>query len=145
MKTIKILGIAMALSMGAVSCSDFLDKENPSESSAGNFWNNKAEAESMLAGCYSVLQEQGLYYKYYNGCDPRALDGFGTTDGASGWWFWSPAEMALTWGNLAPSHELVSTVWKTCYKGIARCNEVICDGPQMRENKIPAEDANRIL
>lgn len=145
MKTIKILGIAMALSMGAVSCSDFLDRENPSESSAGNFWNNKAEAESMLAGCYSVLQEQGLYYNYYNGCDPRALDGFGTTDGASGWWFWSPAEMALTWGNLAPSHELVSTVWKTCYKGIARCNEVICYVPQMGENKIDSEDANRIL
>ena len=84
------------LSAFLLSCSDFLDQENPSVVSVDTYWNNKEEAEAMLAGCYNVLQQQGLYYNYYNSCDPRALDGFGTTDGNSGWWFWSPAEMALS-------------------------------------------------
>lgn len=145
MKSIKICILLAAIGLMSGSCSDFLDLENPSESSVGNYWNNQAEAEAMLAGCYSVLQEQGLYYNYYNGADPRALDGFGTTDGASGWWFWSPAEMALAWGNLAPSHELVEVVWNACYKGIARCNEVICYVPQMGADKIAPSAAERIL
>jgi len=147
MKKIKIKLAAFMLGLGFIlpSCSDFLDQENPSAVSVDTYWNNKAEAEAMLAGCYSVLQEQGLYYNYYNGCDPRALDGFGTDDGASGWWFWSPAEMAFSWGNLSPSHELVDIVWKVCYKGIARCNEVIYYVPQMGEDKIASNDANRIV
>ena len=147
MKRIKTqLAILMlGLSAFLLSCSDFLDQENPSVVSVDTYWNNKEEAEAMLAGCYNVLQQQGLYYNYYNSCDPRALDGFGTTDGNSGWWFWSPAEMALSWGNQSPSHELVDVVWKACYKGIARCNEVIYYVPQMGEEKITQADADRIL
>lgn len=147
MKRIKTQLAIFMLGLGAFlsSCSDFLDQENPSVVSVDTYWNNKEEAEAMLAGCYNVLQQQGLYFNYYNSCDPRALDGFGTTDGSSGWWFWSPAEMALSWGNLSPSHELVDVVWKSCYKGIARCNEVIYYVPQMGEEKIEQADADRIL
>lgn len=142
---ISLAMIAMGLTLTATSCSDFLDQENPNVASVETYWNNKQEAEAMLAGCYNVLQQQGLYFNYYNSCDPRALDGFGTTDGTSGWWFWSPAEMALTWGNLSPSHELVKLVWNACYKGIARCNEVIANVPNMGTEKISQSDANRIL
>lgn len=139
---ILILGLCTTI---LSSCSDFLDLDNPSVASSGTYWNNKKEAEAMLAGCYAVLQQQGLYYNYYDGCDPRSLDGFGTTDGASGWWFWSPSEMALSWGNLSASHDLVDIVWKTCYRGIARCNEVIYFVPQMGEEKIAQADADRIV
>lgn len=141
----QILLLTIAFGIVVTSCSDFLNQENPSVSSSDTYWNNQTEAEAMLAGCYSVLQEQGLYYNYYNSCDPRSFDGFGTNDGASGWWFWSPAEMALTWGNLSPSHELVSLIWDVCYKGIARCNEVICYVPQMAQEKISPSAAKRIV
>lgn len=147
MKKINIYIAIFLLGLGFMlpSCSDFLDQENPSEASAGNYWNNKTEAEAMLAGCYSVLQEKGLYYNYYDACDPRSLDGFGTTDGYSGWWFWSPSEMALSWGGLSPSSDLVDIIWKVCYKGIARCNEVIYYVPQMGTEKIAQADADRIV
>ena len=74
MKRIKTqLAILMlGLSAFLLSCSDFLDQENPSVVSVDTYWNNKEEAEAMLAGCYNVLQQQGLYYNYYNSCDPRA-------------------------------------------------------------------------
>ena len=147
MKRIKIQFAIFILGLSVLlpSCSDFLEQENPSVVSVDTYWNNKEEAEAMLAGCYNVLQQQGLYYNYYNSCDPRALDGFGTTDGSSGWWFWSPAENALSWGNQSPSFELVDIVWKVCYKGIARCNEVIYYVPQMRKEKIEQADADRIV
>ena len=137
--------ILVSSSFALQSCSDFLEQQNPSVVSSDNYWNNKEEAEAMLAGCYNVLQQQGLYYNYYNSADPRALDGFGTTDGASGWWFWSPAEMALTWGEMSPSCNLVTIVWDLCYKGIARCNEVIKYVPEMGADKISKDDANRIV
>ena len=147
MKRIKIQIGVLIIGLGIIlqSCSDFLDLKDPSSVSVGNYWNNEDDAKAMLAGCYSVLQLQGLYYNYYNGCDPRSLDGFGTTDGSSGWWFWSPSELALTWGGLSASHELVETVWETCYKGIARCNEVILYVPQMGTEKINQASADRIV
>lgn len=147
MKKIRIQLVIFILGLSTTflsSCSDFLDLENPSEAVSNTYWNNKKEAEAMLVGCYDLLHQQGLYYNYYDGCDPRALDGFGTTDGASGWWFWSPAEMALGAGELSASHNLVDFVWKACYKGIARCNEVIYYVPKMGEDKIAQEDADRI-
>lgn len=141
----KSLGVAILSLVLASSCSDFLDLENPSESSTDNYWNNQEEAEAMLAGCYSVLQENGLYYNYYNSSDPRSLEMFGTSNGSSGWWFWSDAENALTWGGLSPSAPLVDIVWKACYKGIARCNEVIANVSEMDEDKIDKDASDRIL
>lgn len=145
---IKNILLTIALSvcgMAAVSCSDFLDLSNPSAVTSDNWWNNKEEAESSLAGCYNVLLKQGLYYNYYNSADPRALDAFGTTDGDSGWWFWSPAENDLYWGKLSATSDLVKTVWDVCYMGIARCNEVIYNVPMMGEEKIESADADRII
>ncbi len=127
------------------SCSDFLELNNPSEENVDSYWNNKAEAEAMLAGCYNMLQQQGLYFNYYSACDPRSLDGFGTTDGTSGGWYWSPTEMALTWGELSASAKLVEVVWDVCYKGIARCNDVLYNVPKMGEAKIAKEEADRIV
>ena len=59
MKRIKTqLAILMlGLSAFLLSCSDFLDQENPSVVSVDTYWNNKEEAEAMLAGCYNVLQQ----------------------------------------------------------------------------------------
>ena len=141
---IQIILLTLGLFFLIPSCSD-MDLSDPSKEVAKEYWNNKAEAEAMLAGCYNVLQQQGLYFNYYSACDPRSLDGFGTTDGASGWWFWSPSEMALAWGGLSASSELVEVVWDVCYKGIARCNEVLYNVPKMGEAKIVKEDADRII
>lgn len=141
-----IMSLAIAGSLlSAISCSDFLEQSNPSAVTSDNYWNNQKEAEAMLVGCYNPLLKQGLYYNYYNSADPRALDAFGTYDGDSGWWFWSPAENALYWGNFSAACDLVSSVWNACYTGIARCNELLANVPNMDEEKIDAEAAARIM
>lgn len=142
---INIIAAAAVCLTGAVSCRGFLDLSNPSEVTGDNYWNNTGEAEAMLVGCYSPLMDQGLYYNYYNSADPRALDAFGTYDGDSGWWFWSPAENALYWGGLNASCDLVKCVWDSCYKGIARCNELLAHLPSMGEDEISAADSARIM
>jgi len=147
MERIKIQFIILIFGLGYTfsSCSNFLNLNDPSTVSAGNFWNNITEAESALASCYNALYLQGLYYNYYNGCDPRALDGNGTDDGVPGNAWPSPPQSALSRGNLVPSHELVKDVWNTCYKGIARCNDVISSVPEMGDGKIDPQDADRIM
>lgn len=142
---IPVLATVVILASGTVSCSDFLEQSNPNAVTSDSYWNNEEEAQAMLVGCYNVLLKQGLYYNYYNSADPRSLDCFGTYDGDSGWWFWSPAENALYWGGLTASCDLVDNVWKACYMGVARCNEVINKVPLMGEDKIPSAAAERIV
>ena len=38
------------------SCSDYLDQQSPDQLTSGNFWRNKADAESALAATYSQLE-----------------------------------------------------------------------------------------
>lgn len=140
--SILMLGACLAT---VVACKDFLELDNPSEVTEDNYWNNREEAEAMLVGCYNPLLKQGLYYNYYNSADPRALDAFGTYDGDSGWWFWSPAENALYWGNFSAGCDLVESVWTNCYMGVARCNELLANVPGMGTDRISTEDANRII
>jgi len=147
MKKINIYFIILIFVFGYTqsSCSGFLDLSDPAALTSDNYWTNKAEAESALASCYNALYSQGLYYHYYNGCDPRALDGNGTDDGIAGSAWPSPPQSALSRGNLVPSHELVKVVWDACYKGIARCNDVILSVPKMGSGKIDPKDADRII
>lgn len=141
-----ILSLAVAAcGLTAVSCSDFLELSDPSSVTTPSYWKTKADAEAALVGCYNVLLEQGLYYNYYNSADPRALEAFGTFNGDSGWWFWSPAENNLYWGGLSATCDLVKLVWDNCYKGIARCNDLLANVPEMDEESISKEDAARIM
>ena len=44
--------------VGLTSCSDFLEVESRDEILLENFWNEKADVEGILAGCYSRLQDE---------------------------------------------------------------------------------------
>ena len=44
--------------VGFTSCSDFLEVESRDEILLENFWNEKADVEGILAGCYSRLQDE---------------------------------------------------------------------------------------
>ena len=56
----------MALSLGVMSmgcltsCGDFLDVQPQNETILENFWNEKKDVESVIAGCYSQLQSEGI-------------------------------------------------------------------------------------
>lgn len=61
MKTIRkyILG-AMALTLGLTSCGDFLEVEPRDIITLENFWNEKSDIESVIAGCYTVMAEEEI-------------------------------------------------------------------------------------
>lgn len=61
MKTIRkyILG-AMALTMGLTSCGGFLEVEPRDIITLENFWNEKSDIESVIAGCYTVMAEEEI-------------------------------------------------------------------------------------
>ena len=61
MKTIRkyILG-ALALTLGLTSCGDFLEVEPRDIITLENFWNEKSDIESVIAGCYTVMAEEEI-------------------------------------------------------------------------------------
>lgn len=61
MKTIRkyILG-ALALTLGLTSCGDFLDVKPRDIITLENFWNEKSDIESVIAGCYTVMAEEEI-------------------------------------------------------------------------------------
>lgn len=58
----KIYKIALAICMtcGFASCSDFLEIEPQNEIILEKFWNEKADVDAVIGGCYSALQDEGV-------------------------------------------------------------------------------------
>ena len=58
----KINRIIFAICMmgGLTSCSDFLEIEPQNEIILEKFWNEKADVDAIIAGCYSGLQEEAV-------------------------------------------------------------------------------------
>lgn len=51
---------AICVVCGFTSCSDFLDIKPQSEIILEDFWNEKADVDNVVAGCYSALQNDGV-------------------------------------------------------------------------------------
>lgn len=51
---------ALCVVCGLTSCSDFLDIKPQSEIILEDFWNEKADVDNVVTGCYSALQSDGV-------------------------------------------------------------------------------------
>jgi len=51
---------AICVICGLTSCSDFLDIKPQNEIIFEDFWNEKADVDNVVAGCYSALQNDGV-------------------------------------------------------------------------------------
>ena len=51
---------AICVICGLTSCSDFLDIKPQNEIIFEDFWNEKADVDNVVAGCYSALQSDGV-------------------------------------------------------------------------------------
>nr|WP_288281544.1 RagB/SusD family nutrient uptake outer membrane protein [uncultured Prevotella sp.] len=51
---------AICVVCGLTSCSDFLDIKPQNEIIFEDFWNEKADVDNVVAGCYSALQNDGV-------------------------------------------------------------------------------------
>ena len=50
----------MALTLGLTSCGDFLDVKPRDIITLENFWNEKSDIESVIAGCYTLMAEEEI-------------------------------------------------------------------------------------
>lgn len=144
MTKIKTIGYLILIAFLLSGCTDFLERASLSELSAETFWSSQKEAEMALAGCFDALQAEGLYFVWPGNwtSSPRELDCV-TDDGFYTWDYLPANDIAKN--TLTASSTVVSTVWKACYRGIARCNQVILYVPQMDENAIDKTVADRIV
>ena len=55
-KIIYHLVCAAGLAMGFTACADFLEVQPQTEILEENFWNEKADVDNMVAGCYQKMQ-----------------------------------------------------------------------------------------
>ena len=51
---------AICLICGFTSCGDFLEIKDQREIILEDFWNEKADVDNIVAGCYSALQNEGV-------------------------------------------------------------------------------------
>jgi hypothetical protein len=108
--------------MGVTGCSDFLEIEPQNEIILEKFWNEKADVDAVIAGCYSNMQDDGVIKRMMVWGEFRS-DNVGpgsnvTSDGS--------LEKVLL-ENIDAKNTY--TDWKDFYSVINRCNTVIKYAP----------------
>ena len=115
----------MAATLGLLtSCSDFLEIEPLSEIVLENFWNEKADVDGIIAGCYSGMQADGLVRRMIIWGEARSENigaGLNSTDDAN--------LLNVLNENIMATNGYTS--WDGFYNIINRCNTVIKYAPQV--------------
>ena len=118
---------AICVIAGFSSCSDFLVIEPQNEIIFDKFWNEKADVEAIIAGCYSGLQEEGVIKRMMVWGEFRS-DNIG------------PGSNVQSDGNLEKllkeniDAKNTYTDWRDFYSVINRCNTVIKYAPDVAAN-----------
>ena len=106
------------------SCDKFLDIEPLNEIVQDNFWNEKADVDGIIAGCYSGLQSDALVRRMIIWGEARSENigaGLNSTDDAN--------LMNVLNENIMATNDY--TAWNGFYDIINRCNTVIKYAPQV--------------
>ena len=109
------------------SCSDFLEIEPLNEIVLENFWNEKADVNDIIAGCYSGLQADGLVSRMIIWGEARSENmgaGLNSTNDAN--------LLNVLNENIMATNAYTS--WEGFYNIINRCNTVIKYAPQVAES-----------
>ena len=118
---------AICVIAGFSACSDFLVIEPQNEIIFDKFWNEKADVEAIIAGCYSGLQEEAVIKRMMVWGEFRS-DNIG------------PGSNVQSDGNLEKllkeniDAKNSYTEWKDFYAVINRCNTVIKYAPEVSAN-----------
>ena len=113
--------------MGVTGCADFLEIKPQNEIILEDFWNEKADVDAIIAGCYSGLQEEGVIKRMMVWGEFRS-DNIG------------PGSNVQSDGNLEKllkeniDAKNSYTSWKDFYTVINRCNTVIKYAPGVAAN-----------
>lgn len=109
------------------SCSDFLEIEPLNEIVLENFWNEKADVNDIIAGCYSGMQSDAMIRRMIIWGEARSENigaGLNSTDDAN--------LLNVLNENIMATNGYTS--WDGFYNIINRCNTVIKYAPQVAAN-----------
>lgn len=124
-----IIGVA-CLAGSVASCSDFLEIEPQNEITMEQFWNEKADVEAIMMGCYSRMQSDDVVRRMMIWGEFRSDNVY----------YGLNADQDLSLTNLLKENLTASnayTTWDGFYNVINRCNTVIKYAPEVAE-KDPA-------
>ena len=127
------LMVAAALTMGTVSCSDFLDEPILGQQDLDNYFTTEDECKDIITGCYQTLAYDDWWqiYKFYNASDMCTDDEWmGNTTQDPGEY----RDLAHYSGNTINAGNSCQNFWQYRYKGICRCNVAIEHIPQVEFN-----------
>lgn len=128
-KTIYSLVLAAGMAGGFSSCSDFLEIKPQNEVLFEDFWNEKADVDAIVAGCYSGLQEDAVVSRMLIWGEFRSDN---VTVGTN-------ISSDRNLDNILKENLLSSngyTTWDAFYTVINRCNTVIKYAPLVAERDI---------
>lgn len=128
--------ITFCLSMGLVSCSDYLDRYPLDSPSDETFLRTEAEFESAVTGCYNTLWFKPLDNASYLLTLEYASD--------IGWDRNVSDLQALGMGTATPDNTYTGGFWNTLYRGIGRVNYILSKAEPLAEI-VPTEKYNRLL
>ncbi len=121
---------AICVACGLMSCSDFLDIKPQSEIIFEDFWNEKADVDNIVTGCYSLMQSQNVISRMIIWGEARS----------------EHVQAGPNITNDAHLHNILKenitamnnyTTWDSFYEVINRCNTVLKYAPMVAE-KDPA-------
>ena len=124
-----IIGVA-CIAGSLTSCSDFLEIEPQNEITMEQFWNEKADVEAIMMGCYSRMQSDDIIRRMMIWGEFRS-DNISTG-------MLADQDISLT--NIMKENLTASnayTTWDGFYNVINRCNTIIKYAPEVAE-KDPA-------
>ena len=122
-----------------LACSEeFLDKTNPKSITSSSFYKTETDAIYAVNAAYSALQRQGGYNRMgIHAYAVRSYEGVFTVFQAG-----APALNGLDDFTVTSSTECVKAIWQDHYKGVAMCNLVLENVPDIEMDE---ELKNRIL
>lgn len=122
----KIVGAFLALTGLTTSCSDFLEIEPLNEIIRDNFWNEKADVDNIMAGCYSRLQADDIVSRMIVWGEVRS------DNCVAGQNVQSDASLENVFKeNINASNEY--TKYEGFYEVINRCNIILQEAPGVAE------------
>ena len=121
-RTYNIIIGALCGLIGVSSCADFLEIEPQNEIILEKFWNEKADVDGIITGCYSAMQKEGCIKRMIVWGEVRSDNvGVGRNISSDG-----SLEKVLK-ENIDAKNTY--TTWKDFYSVINRCNTVIKYAP----------------
>lgn len=129
MKKILYNIICASMMLGLSACSDFLEVEPQTEILEENFWNEKADVDNMVAGCYQLMQSDAILRRMMIWGEFRSEN---VSPGSSNISNDDRNLEELLKENIKANNPY--TFWGDFYSVINRCNLIIARAPQVAAN-----------